>query len=111
KNQEYLVALDQLTRLLDRFGRAIGIIVGNEVDLAPVHAAIVVDHPEIGTHRLADDAIGRRRPAVRHNVADLDFGVGYARIVFLLRGSWQRRRVAVTLGLSGLIILERRALC
>ena len=47
----------------------------------------VVDHPEIGTHRLADDAISRRRPAVWHDVADLDFGVGCAGIVFFLRGS------------------------
>ncbi len=87
EDQEHLVALDQLTRLLHGFGRAVGVVVGNEVDLAAVDAAIVVDHPEIGAHRLADDAIGRCRPAVRHDVADLDFRVGDAGIVFFLRGS------------------------
>ena len=87
EDQKHLVALDQLARLLDRLRRAVGVVVGNEVDLAAVDAAIVVDHPHIGAHRLADDAIGRRRPRIRHDVADLDLGVGDAGVVFLLRGS------------------------
>jgi hypothetical protein len=85
EDQEHLVALDQLARLLHGFRRAVGVVIGDEVDLAAVDAAIVVDHPEIGAHRLADDAIGRRRPAIRHDVADLDLRVGYPGIVFFLR--------------------------
>ena len=87
EDQEHLVALDQLARLLHRLRRAVGVVIGDEVDLAAVDAAIVVDHAEIGAHRLADDAVGRGRPAVRHDVADLDLGVGDAGVVFLLRGS------------------------
>src|SRR2546423_1501950 len=86
EDQELLVAFDQLAGLLHRLRRAVGVIVGDEIDLAAVDATGVVDHPEIGTHRLADDAISRRRPAVWHDVADLDFGVGRAGIVFFLRG-------------------------
>ena len=40
---------------------------------------------EIGALGLADRAVGGRRPAVRHGLADLDFGVGRAGVVFLLR--------------------------
>ena len=94
EDQKHLVALDQLARLLHRLRRAVGVVIGNEVDLAAVDAAIVVDHPHIGAHRLADDAVGRCRPAIRHDVADLDLGVGDAGVVFLLRDSghrWLRR--------------------
>src|SRR5258708_11058938 len=72
--------------LLHRLRRAIGVVIAYEVDLAAVHAAIVVEHPKIGAHRLADDAVGRGRPAIRHDVADLDLGVGDAPVVFFLRG-------------------------
>jgi hypothetical protein len=82
KDQEHLVAFNQLARLLHCFRRTIGIVIGNEIDLAAVDASGVVDHPEIGAHRLADDAIGRCRPAVRHDVADLDLRVGDPGIVF-----------------------------
>ncbi len=95
ENQEDLVALDQLARLLHGLGRAVGVVIGDEVDLAAVDAAIVVDHPEIGAHGLADDAIGRCRPRIRHDVADLDLGVGDARcrISSARRPAvWPRRR-------------------
>ena len=85
EDQQHLVALDQLARLLDGLRRAIGVVIGDEVDLAAVDAALVVDHPEIGGLRLADHAVGRRRAAIGHDVADLDFGIGGAGIVFLLR--------------------------
>ena len=77
--------LDQLARQLDRLRRAVAVVVGDEVDLAAVDAALVVDHLEVGGDRLADRAVGRGRPAVRHGVADLDLGVARARVVFLLR--------------------------
>ena len=81
---EHLVALDQLADLLDGLRRRIGVVIGDEVDLAAVDAALVVDHLEIGFFGLADDAIGRRRTAVRHDIADLDLGIGRAGVVFLL---------------------------
>jgi hypothetical protein len=77
-------ALDQLADLLHGLRRRIAVVIGDEVDLAAVDAALVVDHLEIGFFGLADDAIGRRRTAVRHDVADLDLGIGRAGVVFLL---------------------------
>jgi hypothetical protein len=82
EDQQHGIALDQLARLLHRLRRTVAVIVGDEVDLAAVDAAIVVDHAEIGTHRLADDAVGRRRPTIGHDVANLDLGIGYAGVVF-----------------------------
>ena len=84
EHQENLVALDQLADLLDRLRRRIGIVVGDEVDLAAVDAALIVDHPEVGGIGLADDRVNRGRAAIGHRVADLDLGVGDADVVFLL---------------------------
>ena len=67
------------------FGGLIGVVIADEVDLAAVDAAVVVDLLEIGGFGLADHAVGGGRSAVGHDVADLDFGVGGAGVVFLLR--------------------------
>jgi len=48
----------QLANLLDGLGRAVGVVILNEVDLAAVYAALVVDHLDIGGLGLADDRIG-----------------------------------------------------
>src|SRR3989337_1612847 len=40
---------------------------------------------EVGGLGLADHAVGGSRSAVRHDVADLDLGIGGAGVVFLLR--------------------------
>ncbi|MGX0994111.1 hypothetical protein AB7M38_001403 [Bradyrhizobium diazoefficiens] len=85
EDQQNLVALDQLARLLDRLRRRIGVVIADEVDLAAVDAALVVDHPEERGLSLSDHAIGRGRPAIGHDVADLDVGVAGAGVVFLLR--------------------------
>src|SRR4029078_3184245 len=82
--QQTLVALHQLARLLDRFRRAVAGIIGDEVDLAAVDAARGVYLVESRRFGLADHAVSGRRSAVGHDVADLDFGVGGADIVFLL---------------------------
>jgi len=71
-------------RLFHRLGRAVAVVVGDEIDLAAVDAALGVDLLEVGVLGLADHAIGGRRSAIGHDVADLDFGVGGAGIVFLL---------------------------
>ena len=88
ENQQHFVALDQLARLLDGFRRAVAVVIGDEIDLAAVDAALGVDLVEIGGDRLADQAVSRGRPAVGIDIADLDLGVACAGIVFLLR---QRR--------------------
>ena len=85
EDQQHLVAFHQLAGLLDRLRRAVGVVIGDEIDLAAVNAALGIDHLEKGFFGLADHAIGRRRPAIGHDIADLDFGIAGAGIVFLLR--------------------------
>ena len=94
EHQQHLVALHQLARLLDGLRRAEGVVIADEIDLAAVDAALGVDLLEIGRLRLADGAIGRRRTAIGHDIADLDLGIAGAGIVFLLgrrRGPSTRR--------------------
>jgi hypothetical protein len=85
ENQQDFVAFHKLARLLYRLGRAVGVVIGNEVDLAAVDAAFGVDLVEVSRFRLADHAIGGSGTAIGHDIADLDFSVGRAGIVFLLR--------------------------
>ena len=84
-DEQHFVILDQLARLLHRLRRAVAVVIGDEGDLAAVDAALLVDHLEIGSLGLADGRVGRSRAAIRHDVADLDLGIGGAGIVFLLR--------------------------
>jgi hypothetical protein len=59
-----------------------------------VHSACVRLNSTLGaaplailiSHCLADDAIGRCRPTIGHDVADLDLGVAHAGTVLLLSG-------------------------
>ena len=85
EGQQHFVAFDQLAHLLDGFRRAVGVIILNQVDLAAVDAARIVDHLDIGRLGLADGGIRRCRPGERHGLPDLDFGIACARVVFLLR--------------------------
>src|SRR6185295_19732803 len=64
------------------------VVIGDEIDLAAVDAAFGVDLLEVGFFGLADHAIGRRGPRIRHDVADLDFGIAGAGVVFLLSEGW-----------------------
>ena len=84
ENQQHLIALDQFARLLNRLWRAVAVVVADEIDLAAVDAASIVDLLEIRGFGLADHAVGRRGAAIRHDVADLDFGICGAGVVFLL---------------------------
>jgi hypothetical protein len=63
EQQQDLVALDQLARLLDGLRRAEGVVIADEGDLAAVDAAFGVDLVEIGGLGLADGAVSGRRPA------------------------------------------------
>ena len=85
EHQEDLVALDQFADLLHRLRRAVAVVIGDEIDLAAVDAALIVDHLEIGFLGLADDAVGGSRAAIGLDIADLDLGVGGAGVVLLLR--------------------------
>jgi hypothetical protein len=75
ENQQNLIAFDQFSRLFDRLGWAIGVIVGDEVDLAPIDAAFRVDLLEIGVLNFSEYAKGRGGSAVRRNIPDLDLRV------------------------------------
>ena len=82
-----VLLLHESPHLLDCLRRAIAVVETDEVDLASVHPALVVDHLEIGQFRPADHSVGGGGTAVGHGLPDLDFGVGDARRVFSARGS------------------------
>ncbi len=85
ENQENFVALDQFARLLDCLWRTVGVVIGNESNLATVDTAFGVDLAEVGRLGLANNTPGRCRSTVRHDVADFNLGVSCAGIIFLLR--------------------------
>ena len=69
---------DQPAGRLDRLGRREAVVERYHVKLAPVDAAFLIDHVEIGRKYLAGDAERRCRTAIRHDVAELDLGIGNA---------------------------------
>ena len=85
--RQHLILLDQLAHQFDGLRRAIAVVAGDEVDLAAVDAALLVDHVEVAGLRLADRAVARSRAAVRHGVAELDLGVAGAGSVLARRQS------------------------
>src|SRR5258708_32823153 len=76
RSEENLVALDQLAGHLDSLGRRIAGVAGDEVDLAAVYAALIVDHLEISGHRYRNGAGVRQRATIGAGVADLDLRGG-----------------------------------
>ena len=78
EDQRDLVALDQPPRLLHRLRRRVAVVERDQIDLAAVDAAALVEHLEIADLALAERAERRHRPAVGHGLADLDFGRGDA---------------------------------
>ena len=87
-----LFLLDEAADLLDGLGRAVAVIEADQIDLAAVDAALLVDHLEIGGFGLADHAIGGGGPAIGHGLTDLDFRVGDSRGVGGERGPRTRMR-------------------
>ena len=85
EQRQHVVFLDQLAHHFDGLRRAIAVVAADEVDLAAVDAALLIDHVEVGGLRLADGAVGRSRAAIGHSVAELDLGVAGAGSV-LARG-------------------------
>jgi len=78
KDQRDLVALDQPARLLDRLGRRVAVVERNQIDLAAVDAAALVQHLEIADLALAKRAEGGNRTAIGHGLAYFDLGCGDA---------------------------------
>ena len=78
EDQRDLVALHQPARLLHRLRRRVAVVERDQVDLAAIDAAALVDHLEIADLALAERAERRHRPAIGHGLADLDFGCGDA---------------------------------
>ena len=62
EQKQYLILLDQLAHLFDSLRRAVAVVAADEVDLASVDAALVIDHGEVGCLRLADDAVADAGP-------------------------------------------------
>ncbi len=91
EQRQHFVLLDQPPRRLDAFRRAVGVVHGEELDLAPVDAALLVDHLEIGFADAPQHAIDRAGTGMRHGLAELDFGIAGADIVFFLRRPDERR--------------------
>src|SRR5262249_20792147 len=60
------------------------IIRADAPSLSAVGTALRLDLVEVGRSRLAKQSIGRKWPAVRHDVADPDFRIAGARVVALL---------------------------
>ena len=79
QDKENVVFLDELAGRLHRLGRVVGVVIGNEIDLAALDAALGVDLFEIGRDDLADHAIGRSRTGIGHGIADPDLVGGRAR--------------------------------
>jgi hypothetical protein len=72
---KHLFVLDEPPRLLEGVWRAVGVIQADEIDLAAIDPAQLVDHPEIGRLGATDHSIGGGRAAVGHGLADLDFSL------------------------------------
>jgi len=90
--REHFLLLHQAPCRFNAFRRAVGIVQRQEVDLAPVDTALLVEHLEIGLADPAQHAVERARAGMRHGLADLDFGIARAGIVLLLGGSNVRCR-------------------
>jgi len=54
------------------FSAAIGVIQSDEIDLATIHATLVVDHPEVPDLGFAHGTVGRCRTGVGIRIADLE---------------------------------------
>ena len=79
----------EVVREVGKFRRIGSEIDTHKIDLASVNAAAIIDHPKICGLGVADRAVFRKHACIRHDVADLDFGVRCARVVAVLR---KRRR-------------------
>src|SRR6202040_2378785 len=85
ENAEDLLLLDEPPGLFYRLGRAVAVVERDELDLAAVDPAGVVDHAEICRLGAPDRGERRGRTAIGYRLADLDLCVGNAGRVLALR--------------------------
>jgi len=78
EHREHVVLLHKLACLLDGFGRRIGIVQGQKVDLASVNAAFIVQHLKVGGLGARYRAVGRSGPAIGRGISKFDGGLGRA---------------------------------
>ena len=104
QDEENVVFLDELAGRLHRLGRIVGVVIGNEIDLAASDAALGVDLVEIGRQHLADHAIGGSRTGIGHGVADADL-VGARR----RSGPARKPAPAIAASISAVAALRRGA--
>ncbi|MGY4426678.1 hypothetical protein ACVWY2_009127 [Bradyrhizobium sp. JR6.1] len=90
EHQQHVLTLDEIAGLLDRGLRIGAVIDRDELDLAAIDAAMLVDHVEIGRFRPPDGRERGERSGVGHDIADTDLA---ARLRFgrLLCTQWRRR--------------------
>ena len=81
EHRQHLVALGEAPHLLDRLRRRIAVVHAEQLDLAAVDAALVVEHLEIGDLGAANRGIGGGRSRVGHGLPELDRRVGRAGVV------------------------------
>jgi hypothetical protein len=87
--QQGLIFLNQFANHLQRLRRTGAIVAADEIDPAPVDAALIVEHAKIGGFRLADRTIWGGCAAVRTGIAKLDLGVADAWPVSAFGPNWQ----------------------
>ncbi|MNZ90010.1 hypothetical protein D3C78_1089590 [compost metagenome] len=106
-DRQHFVLLDQPAHGLGGARRRVLVVIGDQLDLAPADAAALVEHGEIGLVDLAQNAVGRARPAVGHGHAEPDFAVRGADVVFLLGQRRARAQAGQCQGRGG--ALQRQA--
>ena len=76
-------------RQVDEFCLVRAVVLADEIDLAAVHPAAVVDHLEVGSLGASHRAVFLHQSGIRGDVANLDLVVRRAEIVFLLGWRWR----------------------
>ena len=89
-----MLLLDEFAYLLDGARRRVAVVEADQIDLAAVDAALIVDHFHIGLFGFPNGAVCRRRAAVGHGLADFYFFIGGAGVVFVLRAGGAGKRQA-----------------
>src|SRR6266571_1680560 len=75
EEQQDPILFHEPASLLERPRGDVGVIVRNECDFATVDSAFRIDFRKILLLRSTDEVISRSRAGIRHDVADLNFGV------------------------------------
>jgi hypothetical protein len=87
-----MLHFDKLARLVPGSPRHEAVVDADQVDLAAIDAALIVDHLHVGLLGQTERREPGARTGIRHRLADLDLGIGHPRRV--LRGRRHRHRAA-----------------